>query len=265
MLLAHPYIFRHLSKPGAAKGKESRRGKSLTSHKSPEWSIVRCKGTASGEGDLFRGSRRQIEGAREGARLPPSISHSGGSRREAYVPPPLRGQATRVQQTSGVGGLEVRSARTPARTPATSQEPRRTSPGRRPFTSFEKLHPSPSRRPATSFETRSPDPTKRPSTALGKQLVSPLRPGQKRPGSPWRSEQSTAFATQWRGRYTNIVAIEDRRQPPGRELEYKVRRQGVPSRWEPRSKMLREAQELVGAYDKKVKAAQKEILQEQNE
>lgn len=29
--------------------------------------------------------------------------------------------------------------------------------------------------------------------------------------------------------------------------------------------MLREAQELVGAYDKKVKAAQKEILQEQNE
>ncbi|KAK5462521.1 hypothetical protein LTS15_002233 [Exophiala xenobiotica] len=134
---------------------------------------------------------------------------------------------------------------TPTRSPARSApwSPTRTL-QRRPRI------PLPLHRPKTSHGVSAATPDRRAATSFGDHPTSPLRPGVKREAqSPLRPGPPSRRTPALLG-YSNIINVARRRQGP-LEMEYFIRRHGVPPRWEPASKVKKEAPELVSDYDDK--------------
>jgi hypothetical protein len=133
-------------------------------------------------------------------------------------------------------------------TPA--QQPLEASPAHHQKSRVPRQVPRQVPRPKTSRAETAASPDRRAATSFGDHPTSPLRPGVKheaqsplRPGPP--SRRTPALHG-----YSNIINIGSRRQGP-LEMEYFVRRHGVPPRWEPASKVRKEAPELVSDYDDK--------------
>ncbi|KAK7888464.1 hypothetical protein LTR67_008810 [Exophiala xenobiotica] len=188
---------------------------------------------------------RTLPSLKESLLEPPRFSF--GEQEESRVLPPLRSpnsMASAERADQPFGGPSPTSP-TPTRSPARSApwSPTRTL-QRRP------RNPLQIRRPKTSHGVPAATPDRRAATSFGDHPTSPLRPGVKREAqSPLRPGPPSRRTPAQHG-YSNIINIAGRRQGP-LEMEYFIRRHGVPPRWEPASKVRKEAPELVSDYDDK--------------